>query len=806
MKLKRLLLLFFVVVLSIETQSNEDLFQQVFKKSSKRTVSLPLFFNGVIKGEGLFIVQNSENIQSVQKGFILKILEPLLDEDALKSLSEISGENISIKDLGHEGVSLEYHSDKLIAELFIKADRKKSQDVNLAFNRIPRWAEGAIRPGKFSGFINFYNFFRDNSSVRDDSITADQNWNLNLGKLSFLAQTSFQKDSESRFIRQDLRFSYDDTKRLLRYQFGDLNYRVTDFQAFQAGAGLLVSTNFDLNPYRLFNPMSFREITLNTPSRVRVFVNGVLVQTLNLPSGRHRLDNLPLNEGINTIRLEIQDQRGRLENFDFKSTTSFSLIGQGIHDMTYGGGIPAKEVLKDRQYDTDNKKYFYILNHLYGLSNNSNIGFGLMGNSNQRLLSLRNLYQGNLGFTNLNLSLSQLMRPFTGRSGEGVGGRLTHVFRDYQQEQRRLRTFDFGLEYLGPNFVAMEDLNPNSYAQISPELGYTQFITDTINVRLRGLYRFNSQNSQLNFTNISSTFTLLFKRFFQFGLQYSYSKYRNGSDNHQTLLSFNWSMPSEGHVVTTSYNSQGDELNGQWNYSGRGRPGNWRGLANLRKNNSSETMEAELGREDQRYATSFNIQKRKVNGIKNEIKNLNFHTSLAFAGGEVSISRPINQGFALVKTSKALKGHSLYLNKNGDQYEAETGFFNSAVLPNYQAYRYYPVRIDGRNLPLGISAPPQELVVAPPYRGGVLIPLTAEFTRAVIGKIQLQGNSSSLKMGKLISVKSGDSYTFFTNRKGRFLVESVIPGEYKVFLDEQYLDNLNIDAEGKGFHRWEFKR
>lgn len=738
-------------------------------------------------------------------------MKKIVTPETLKEVQQKEKEFIKVEELKSLGIEFNYRPDQLLVLLEIRPEIRKSMDVNLAFNNTPRWAKGALHAKGVSGFVNFFNFYRDNSNLTYDQITSDQNWNLNYGKWALLGQTSWQRDNDTRFIRQDVRLTYDDPDNLIRYQVGDLNYNVLDFQTFQPGAGFLLSTNFDLNPYRLFNPMTFREITLNTASRVRVFVNGVLVQTLNLPQGRHRLDNLPLNEGINTIRLEIQDNRGRLENIQFKGTTSYNLISKGYHDFTYGGGVPAEDALQDRRYDTDNKKYFYVLNHLYGMSDQFNLGYGLMGNSNQRLLSLRNLYQGTLGFSNLNISGSQLMKPLVGNSDTGLAARFSHVFRDYQKEERRLRTFDFGLEYLGRGFVAMDDLSPSSFAQLTPELGYTQFLTDAVNVRLRGQYRFHSNPSQADFFNLSSALTLLYKKYYQFGAQYSYSRFNGGASDNQLLISFNWSLPDAGQVVTTSFNTKTHESNAQWNYTGRGRPGNWRGLTNIRKNPNQKSVEAEIGREDQRYAATVNYLQNErdaqsATSIKTKNTTINFNTALAFAGGEVSISRPINQGFALVKTKRALKNQSIYLNRNGENFEAETGHFASAILPNYQAYRYYPVRIDSRDIPMGIEVPPQEVVVAPPFRGGVLVTLDAEYSRALAGKINWQGNGLALKMGSLKSQSGERNYNFFTNRKGRFLVESVRPGKYQVFVGDKELGEVEISEEGEGLQYWEYKK
>jgi outer membrane usher protein len=790
-------------MLSLKASAEIDLFEKVFQKKTEKVVSLPLFFERSFLGEVLAKITNGAILKSIEKSTLINLIENNLREEIVSKIKVSEKKYLSKKELESLGINTGFDSKNLYVFIEIPSHLRRLKGADLSFNRIPRWANGAKKSQGVSGFLNLLNYYNDSDLVANDSYTSDQSLNLNFGNLSLLGQTSWQRDSESRFIRQDFRLTYDWQEHLMRAQLGDLNYQVSDYQSFQSGAGLLVSTNFNLNPYRLFNPMSFREITLNAPSRVRVFINEVLVQTLRLPSGRHRLDNLPLNEGINNIRLEIQDNRGRQEDVSFTGTTSFSLIGRGLHDFTYGGGVPAEDALGDRRYDTNYKKYFYVANHLYGLNDSVNVGYGLMGNSLQRLLSVKGLMQNSWGLSTLNVSGAQLLKPSTGNGGVGSAARFTHLFRDYQNKERRLRTFDLALEYLGVGFVPMETLVERQEASVRPEIGYTQFLSDYLNVRLRGSYRFNSKNSNQNFYNGSLASTLLFKRFYQFSGQYSFSGFRSGEKDHQLLFSFNWSLPSSGQVVTTSYNTKTYESTGQVSFTGQGRPSRWRGQGNIRKSPQRKQYEVELGRESQRYNANFSYLMRDGNdGIDSRTKTANFSTAVAFAGGQFSLSRPINESFALVATSGAIRDYSLYLNKNSDHYEAETGILGSAVLPNYQAYRFYPIRIDSRALPFGIEVPPEEVVVEAPYRGGVLIDIFSKQTKALVGKVSVKGIPIPLKTGRLVGADKS-SYHFFTNRKGRFLVESILPGKYQLSIEGRFLGELNIPKEGDSVTRWE---
>ncbi len=798
--------LLFMSSLNAQNLSEAELFEKAFKRKAVKNVMIPLFFEGQLLGEVQFKVLNGDQLVEVRQGQLRQELAPFLSKEILKSWEKQNGlKNIDL--IKEDGVDLSFDPKNLLVKVEIDPNKRNLSTEDIAFNRVPKWARRAKLSTGLSGFLNTYNYYRKDTGSETESLTSDQNLNLNFGKLSFLAQTSWQRDNEeSDFFRQDVRFTYDDPKRLIRYQLGDLSYNVNQFQSFQPGLGFLASSNFSLDPYRLFNPMTFREITLNTPSRVRVFVNGVLVQTLNLPTGRHRLDNLPLNEGINNIRLEIQDNRGRQEEISFKGTTSYNLISNGIHDFTYGGGVPAKNQFGDREYDSEDRKYFGIINHLYGFSNNLNLGYGANFNSRQRVGSFRFLTQSLLGFTNLNFSYSRLMKASDSIEGEGVGFRLGHTFRDYATgDTRQLRTFDIALEYLGPEFTPMEKLTIDHGGSLNTEIGVTQFVTDHFNYRVRGNYRSYSRDSNQNNLTGSVGLTYLWNRNYQITGQYSYSQFRSGNDDHQMLFSFTYTAPENGQSFSASYNTTREEFNSGVSYTGKGRPSNIRAQANYRNAASEDQYEAELGHQSQWYVASANWLKRNPETSQNsDLYTFNVNSSLVFAGGRASLSRPVNQSFTMVTAGEALEGHNLYLNKNGERYEASTGFFNSGVIPSHQAYRYYPVRIDSSELPLGVKSPPQEVVVSSPFRGGIRLDYSYEKTYAFVGKIKWKGAALALKTGELVLKDDPKrSYAFFTNRKGRFLIESILPGKYLLVVDGKPLDDLVIEKAQNGFIKWE---
>lgn len=294
-------------------------------------------------------------------------------------------------------------------------------------------------------------------------------------------------------------------------------------------------------------------------------------------------------------------------------------------------------------------------------------------------------------------------------------------------------------------------------------------------------------------------------RNYQLSGQYGYSKFRSGEDEHQVLLTLNYSIPERGHFLTANYNSVPKESSLNWAYNGRNRPGQWNTRANIVNAPKRERYEFDIERFDQWYTSAVGHEiNQGADSSDQKITNLNFHTGIAFVGNKIGITRPVGESFILVSTEKALEDIPLFINRNKDNYTASTKPFGSAVIPYTQPYRYYPVRIDTRNVPIGVESPNPEYVLLPPFRGGTLLNLSSELNRAVVGKLYNEKGAMGLVVGYLVSVKNPDlKIPFFTNRKGRFLMESLALGNYKVMVNEKDYGTITVDDKGDDFIFWE---
>lgn len=115
-----------------------------------------------------------------------------------------------------------------------------------------------------------------------------------------------------------------------RFEVGDVNFPILGYQqSFQIG-GISFYRDFSLNPYRVVNPTSSFEYRIDSRSLVKTYVNNILLKTEYMNAGSYSVKDIPLNNGINKILVEVLDELGATKTFIFNESGSLDLIAEGV--------------------------------------------------------------------------------------------------------------------------------------------------------------------------------------------------------------------------------------------------------------------------------------------------------------------------------------------------------------------------------------------------------------------------------------------------------------------------------------------
>jgi outer membrane usher protein len=98
--------------------------------------------------------------------------------------------------------------------------------------------------------------------------------------------------------------------------------------------GLQIGSNFGLTPGFITQPIPVLSGTSSAPSTVELYVNDVLRQTSNVPTGPFTINNFPLINSSGEAQIVVKDVLGRETVIDQPFFTSTNLLEQGLTDWS----------------------------------------------------------------------------------------------------------------------------------------------------------------------------------------------------------------------------------------------------------------------------------------------------------------------------------------------------------------------------------------------------------------------------------------------------------------------------------------
>ena len=154
------------------------------------------------------------------------------------------------------------------------------------------------------------------------------------------------------------------------------------------------------------------------------------------------------------------------------------------------------------------------------------------------------------------------------------------------------------------------------------------------------------------------------------------------------------------------------------------------------------------------------------------IGTLNLAGSIVAIGGEVLLSRPVDDGFALVKVPNA-RGVRVLAN---NQPQGRTGRRGSLFVPDLRSYLSSPIGIEQDDLPIDMKLGAISQDIAVPYRGGAVVVFEATIIRALTGRLDVGGKAP--EYGTLTVTVGGTEFSSPLNASGDFYFEDLPPGDH----------------------------
>jgi outer membrane usher protein len=611
-------------------------------------------------------------------------------------------------------------------------------------------------------FVNYdlnYNQSRftavGSTNTRDLGVTTEIGFSNAWGVLtsSYVGRNLVSHDPtlQASWRRLETTFTRDIPDSQLTLRLGDANTRSGIGSRNVFFGGLQLTRNFALSPGFITQPSPLIQGSSSAPSTVELYVNDVLRQTSNVPTGPFAIDNFPLLTGGGNVRMVVRDVLGRETVIVQPFFSHSSLLEKGLSDWSVELGA-VRENLGTASADYGQR--FVSGLYRYGFSKETTAEISAqIGKDTQTLgLGLNTALPGQvLGYLSLASSRDKTM----GNGLEwGLGleyshlqhalnGRVTAASRDYRQLGQ-------GAANLPAKLETAFNYSYNSERLGALGLGLARIDSYTTGEILTASANYSMRVGKRSTLSLSAT-----------------RAFGSGVAAPATSIGLSLNIPLEDRMnSSTSLTHRAGQTDAYANVT-QGPKGEfgtgWRALAGVRA--------------DQGYAEAGVYQqgsKALLTGDISASRNqqsmrLGLQSALALIDGQLHISRRVQDSFAIVE----VPGYAdIGVGFQGNV-QTRTDASGRAFLPRLQAFQRNNIRLDPSELPISAEIDNIEQITVPAARSGVKVVFPVRTGRAALIKIVL-ADGQDAPAGAEIELM-GDKQEFFVARRGEAFITGLQP-------------------------------
>lgn len=601
---------------------------------------------------------------------------------------------------------------------------------------------------------------------------------------------------EDEFIRKDVRLVKDMPEEAIRMTAGDISsLSTTNFTNNYSLGGFSLNKNMDITNNKTIKsgstPTSF---ILETKSEVKIYINDILQKTIKLYPGEYDIKDFNLANGNNNIVISIQDEFGRTETktFSIYNNTSFLKPGENKYAAAYG-----------KKYKDENNKREYLdktalsLNYAYGINNNLMLGIAYQQEEELSLVSTQIKQGSAFGVLTTDLGFSKNTNNETG-----------YALNLNINPNIKIINISGNIEYREENFKKTS-INTNN-TKIQASLSLSKNLFNAIGLNFNYNYNqywdntyYNNYRISLNkniFKAVNTSFSAYLKEYSDINkeIETGFSVNLTYRPNNKNTIGLTHST-NYNNITNTTMNWQhafNEQLKSSLNYT---------------ENDTTNTISSSFSYQHNRFNSNLNLNYNQNNSniYDNDTGNLNLNvgTSLMFADNKFTISKPVNDSFAIITKNNDLDKYDISLSSNN----ASNKSYITNLMPgtvNLTSYKKSSINIDTAKTPLGYNID-DNFIVYPTYKSGHLIDIGGTKEVILNSKIlNTKKEAIALEAGEIISInnKNIKPVEFFTNRTGKIRVSGLLPNEkYEVSLYSAPNKKGSFEIEKNSFGMYDIK-
>ena len=683
--------------------------------------------------------------------------------------------------LRNAGLDIHYNSQALRLEITASEEETRQQILSLTGNRRPDPSE-FIAPSRAAIGItaSLLTEYRHQAGLGDTGLQPVEAAALgfvNVGGFDgYTLNFDIRVVEDSELVRNGVVLVRDDYERGIRYSAGDIDPPVTGFQATPTLGGLSVSRQFGtIQPFRDIRPSGQQGLYLQRASTVDVVVNGVVIRTLSLAAGRYELRDFPFIDTAADVEFYVDDGTGRQQVARLSLFGTDGLIEPGVSIFSATLGLQSETRTPNENYDGELAFTGY---YERGITRGLTLGANIQATADEATFGLRAATASRLGRISLDVAGSTSNAP----NGQDSGYAFAANYRSFFNLTQDLgASLELAAATYSPFFSTLGDapaIQPREWdaaARASVQLPWAASVTAGARLsRGRDLVPDEEQYD----LSVSKLFGRL-NTFASVGYDAVTDRVTG-----RIGLSLRWGRRS---ATRASYNSRNDILLLEAERTPRLQVGDLSGrIAYEQRTNEDVLFGDGLYRGNRiEIAARHLYAMPDLAGVStDQITTARISTGIGITPQGLAFGRRADDGFAIVRRHRTLSGRNIDLGAGYSRGAvARVDRLGAVAVPLLQPYVPQSLQIDVRNLPAGYDIGAARFDMLPGAGSGYNFLIGSAASYTVVGVLASDTRDLYLSSGTLTSLESGEAYSFFTNRTGRFVVERIEPGEYLLRLN-----------------------
>jgi len=743
--------------------------------AEEQGIPLPATLDGQVVGELNASVEDNQ-LRALDVTPILGRLQELLAAEYYQRIPTNGAKPVPVKILESAGIKTVFNFQSLSVELSIPLQQRRTEAVNLIGNSSVK-AVNTYRPAVFSAYMNV----RGGVDYRESGAAVQRGFDksqfgieneFNYQGFVLENETDINPAPDQDWAKRDTRLIYDFPDQRIRLTAGDLNYPVIGFQDFVPMLGLSVNRQDSLQPYRVTSPLGQSAFFLQSNSKVDVLINGHVVQSLQLSAGPHQINNFPLTGGANDVILRITDPVGRVEYINARLFYDPGLLKAGESEFNFALGFPSI---------SDSKNFIYHYSSHPAASGYYRLGLTdrVTAGVNSQATTDTQMGGAELVFSTL-VGTFDFDSAFTHDQSLGIGAAHQLQYHYYAPRESRFADGQFTLaaRYQSSDYTALSPFtSPVSHDSVwTYQAQYSQRLGERWSAGVGYSQQINGDTMQLATASLIGGYH--WGRFYA-DVTLDHNSGTASRGEWTAFLSLRIDL-EHGHSLFSTYDTSTHTSRSEWQFNPADSVETVNSTVGLQLTPGQEEYYGNLNYAGRR--AEFTVNQDAFSAGQNQT-SLRWGTALVYADGELGISRPVQDSFALLKSTGSLQvDGGVGVQPQAQRYQAQEDWFGPAVMPQLTSYYSTHLTAEPRRAEADFDPQDGDILVLPTYHSGTLIRLGHPATLDVTVKLTwLDGRPVSCLDGQL-TAENGTSTEFVSNHQGLAYFSGLSAGTYRAVI------------------------